>query len=358
LGKITSKRRLERFYFLLIREWEILRRRLEYRNAFKKIQRQKRHKQFQPDASKEFRNKYQISPIDPSFSFSEALDQWLRNIRPGYSIRPFPIESLYHGGDKNYPIFTVKGFAHPKLAVVDINRQAFVSYVLPSIGSLLDHKGLKGTKAKSLNPPLEMPPQILSNEDIQVYLNLESRKNGIINELKKLLQREGVQNRVRKESIKTFLRWMKIYDYKKSHPKKPFIKIGQKFNSFYAGKPNPLQLEKCCNDDFNNAVQLIEPRKRRLKKSKSPQDHDQTIDFMGIEPEDIDEDILEVIREEKKNAIQRMDERKISPSKVTPKLWERENQYEPAPIKIFDLEKIRKFDENLKTTEKMIDIKR
>ena len=105
-------------------------------------------------------------------------------------------------------------------------------------------------------------------------------------------------------------------------------------------------------------MQLIEPRKRRLKKSKSYQDYDRTIDLMGIDSENIDEDILEIFREEKKKAIQRMDERKISPSKVTPKLWERENQYEPTPIKIFDLEEIRKFNENLKTTEKMIDIKK
>ena len=356
MGKVTGKRKLERFYFLLFREWEILKRGSNYRSAFRKFQRQRKSDIL--SALKEFRNKYHISPIDPSLSFNELLDQWLKNIKPGYPVRPFPLESLYYKGDRNFPIFTVKGFPNPKLAVIDINRDAFVSEILSSIDSLLDHGGLKGTKAKSSRSPFRMPPQGLSNTHIRIYLNLEATKNRIKTDIKKLLKIEGFQDGVRKSNLKTFLRWMKIYDYKKSHPKELFIRIGQKFSPLYSGKLNPLELEKCCNDDFNNAVQLIEPRKRRHKKGKSPQGHDRTIDFMGIDSENIDKDILEIITEDRKKAIQRMDMRKISPSKVTPKLWEREKQYEPTPIKIFDPEEIRKFNEKLKTTEKMIDIKK
>jgi len=341
----------------LFREWEILRRKPKYKIAFNKFQRQRKKGNI-ASALKEFRDQYNISPLNPSTSFTEILDQWVSHIKPGYPIRPFPLESVYHKGEGNFPIFTVKGFPQPNLAVVDIKRNAYVSEILSSIDSLLDHRGMKGTKAKSFNPPFKMPPQILNNADIQVYLNLESTKNKIKTEVKKLLTIEGFQDGVRKGNLKSFLRWMKIYDYKKSNPKEHFIIIGQRLIYLYPGILKPLQLEKCCNDDFNNAVQLIEPRKRRLKKSKSYQDYDRTIDLMGIDSENIDEDILEIIREEKKKAIQRMDERKISPSKVTPKLWERENQYEPTPIKIFDLEEIRKFNENLKTTEKMIDIKK
>lgn len=200
-----------------------------------------------------------------------------------------------------------------------------------------------------------MPPLILNNSDIQVYLNLESTKSKIKTEVKKLLKMEGFEDGVRKGNFKTFLRWMKIYDYKKSHPKEPFIRIDQKFSYLYPGKLKPLQLEKCCNYDFNNAMQLIEPRKRRHKKSKSRQDHDRTIDFMGIDSENIDENILDIIKETKREAILIMDNRK---SKVIPKLWDCGNQYEPTTSKIFDPEEIRKLNENLKATERMIDIKK
>lgn len=271
MGKITSKRRLERFYFLLFGEWEILRRRANYKGAFRKFQKQRqlwRKKNYTEGdpvfALKEFRKKYHISPIDPNLLFNQVLDRWLKNIRPGYSIRPFPMESLYYEGNEKFPIFTVKGFPNPKLAVIDINRNGLISDILSSIDSLLDHRSLKGKKAKSSNSPLKMLPQILNNADIQVYLNLESTKSKIKIEVKKLLMIEGFQDGVRKGNLKPFLRWMKIYDYKKSNPKEPFIRIGQRFSYLYPGILKPLPLEKCCHDDFNNAVQLIEPRKRRL----------------------------------------------------------------------------------------------
>lgn len=156
MGKVTGKSKLERFYFLLFREWEILRRKSEYKIAFNKFQRQRKKGNI-VSALKEFRNQYNISPLNPSLLFSEILDQWINHIKPGYSIRPFPIESLYYKGDRNFPIFTVKGFPNPKLAVIDINRDNFVSDILSSIDSLLDRRSLKGTKVN----PLILPSRCL-----------------------------------------------------------------------------------------------------------------------------------------------------------------------------------------------------
>ena len=307
MGKVTGKRKLERFYFLLFREWEILRRRSNYRSAFRKFQKQRK-----PDivsALKEFRDKFHISPIDPLLSFNEVLDRWLKNTRPGsgYRLRPFPLESVYRNGDRNFPTFAVKGFPHPKVAVVDISRNAYVSDILSSIDSFLDHKKLKGTKAKSFNPPFKMPPQILKNGDIQVYLNLESTKKRIKNDVKKILKSEGFQDGLRKESIKRFQRQMAIFDKKKENRHISFTKLAQAERLLYP-KKSIFEIAKILSDDYNDAVRLINPGKKkkhgkkdlRLKGFK-----DYPLSYIGS-----DYTKIETVRSKKKTKGQKVTKRK------------------------------------------------
>jgi hypothetical protein len=135
--KISKQKRQAKFTTILKHVWEAVRRNSLYEDDYRKFK-----KQIEEDpkvALEKFRKKWNISPLDPSFSFDEILERWEKGRELGYKPKPFPVEILYRKGESKFPVSISSPSLVSKEINLTINLRAPKSEVISAVEGILEY---------------------------------------------------------------------------------------------------------------------------------------------------------------------------------------------------------------------------
>jgi len=347
LGKVTSKYKHERLDRLIEEYWEIYRRGNLYRSAFRKFERDKRvlgksgkadfnHIEYK-NLIRDFEQKYNIPPINPQLSFDKIIKLYRDAVRKGCD-KPPPLEVLFFKGKQpiwvhttsSSEIFIPKPLTYP------------LSYYLIYLDSILESRGVRvrGARNTARVQPFIESPSIYSN-GISLNLNLNATVKTIKTAIKNILLKQGAKEQdIRGKDFRNFLMKMAIFDIKEKYPDTSFKEHAKYVSGlreiFYPNKSLD-EIAKFLSDEYNDAVRLINPGKKKVNRTKKDYKLIEFKDF-GLEYIGSDYTSLEISRLRKGQGLPRS--RKVeTKGREDITLFDKREAKKPSLQKIFTPDK-------------------